>query len=54
MVRVVVVVVGGGGGETKVCPLDDLVAQSDSNNLGISSNFKNPDQLQFFGVTNLF
>ena len=47
MVRVVVVVVGGGGGGKIVHPLDDLVAQSGTNNLGRSQNSKNPDPKSF-------
>ncbi len=56
MVRVVVVVGGGGGGGGKIVhPLDDLVAQSGTNNLGRSqnSNSKNPDPEKFLPVTNL-
>ncbi len=53
MVRVVVV---GGGEEKKIFlrPLDDLVANSDTNNLGRSQNSKNPDPKKFLPVTNPF
>ena len=58
MFRVVVVVVvggGGGGGENfSVRPLDDLVTQSGTNNLGRSQNSKNPDPKKFLPVTNPF
>ena len=37
-----------------VRPLDDLVAQSRTNNLGRQCNFKKPDLQKFLSVTNLF
>ncbi len=37
-----------------MCPLDDLVAQSRTNNLGGQCNFKKPDTQKFLSVTNLF
>ncbi len=55
MVQVVVVVGGGGGGKKQfVRPLDDLVAQSGTNNLGRSQNFKKSHPKKFLPVTNLF
>ncbi len=50
MVSVVVVV----GGVVFVRPLDALVAQSRTNNLGRQCNFKKPDFEKFLSVTNLF
>ncbi len=44
----------GGGGDFFVSPQDDLVAQSDTNNLCRSQNSKNPDRLKFFSLTNQF
>ena len=43
-----------GGCNVFVRPLDDLVAQSCTNNLGRYCNFKKPDLQQFLSVTNLF
>ncbi len=43
-----------GGGIFFVRPLDDLVAQSGTNNLCRSQNSKNPDRLKFLSVTNQF
>ncbi len=52
--QVMVHVVVGGGGDFFAHPLDDLLANSCSNNLGRSSNSKNPDLKQFLRVTNPF
>ena len=49
MVSVVVVV----GGVVFVRPLDALVAQSRTNNLGRQCNFKKPEVQKFLSVTNL-
>ncbi len=40
-------------GKKFVRPLDDIVAQSGTNNLGRSQNSKNPDLKKFLLVTNL-
>ncbi len=42
------------GGDVFVRLLDDLVAQSHTNNLGGQCNFKKPDLQKSLSVTNLF
>ncbi len=51
---VVFVVVGGGGGDFFVRLLDELVAQSRTDNFGRSRIFENPDPKIFLCVNNPF